>query len=276
MVSMQKKSKRDLDNYDVLSLNEEDILKGMSIDCVVIGFHDKNLKVLLNRFTGYHKWMLPGGFIFKDEDIEDAAHRILRIRTGLENVYLRQFAVFGDYNRVSLKDSIDSLYSNNISDDKIHNHWLLQRFISAGYYALVDYTRVRITNSPLDEAKWFDVKDIPPVLFGDHKLVIEEGLNTIREHLNTIPLDYELLPKVFTMTELRSVYETILDKKLDRRNFQKSMLQTDYIVKQKETRGRNQYKPTILYSFDKEKYLKALENNAIQQISKPRVSDLKY
>lgn len=266
---MQNKNHYDLDNHDVLSLDANDILHGIVIDCVIVGFHDKNLKILLNRFTGNSKWMLPSGFILKDEDIDKAAHRILKSGTGLENIYLRQFYMFGDCDRVSHEDATSTLKDNNVEDSRRKDHWVLQRLISSSYYALIDYTKVTIAHSPFDETEWFDIKDIPGILFGDHKRTIENGLNAIREHLNLIPVDYALLPEEFSMSELRSVYETIMNTKLDRRNFQKKMLQTNYIVRLKKTKGKNKYKPTILYSFDKEKYKQGQKESIIYHTLKP-------
>ena len=262
---------KDFDNKKILSVKADEILQGIAVDCVILGFHQKTLKILLNKFVNYERWMLPGGFIFKDENIDDAAHRILRIRTGLNNMYLRQFYVFGQHQRVDPEESMLSLLTNEISPEQAKNHWIFQRFISAGYYALVDYTKVEITNSSLDETKWFNIEDVPEKLFGDHKLVLEVGLNAIREHLNSIPIDYELLPEKFTMSELRSIYETLLEKKLDRRNFQKKMLQMGYIIKLDETRGDHKFKSTTLFSFDKEKYETALKNSTIYFAQKDKV-----
>lgn len=243
---MSGKDYKSLDNKEVLSVSADEILAGIAVDCVIVGFHNKTLKVLLNKFNGYDRWMVPGGFVFKDEDIDDAAYRILRVRTGLDNIYLRQFHVFGDNNRVEKEESLASLLSNNLSIEEAENHWAFQRFIGAAYYALVDYSKAKIANTSMDESRWFDISDVPEKLYADHNKILEMGLDAIREHLNTIPVDYELLPEKFTMSELRSVYETILGRPLDRRNFQKRMLQSDYIVKLSETKDGHKYKGATL------------------------------
>lgn len=268
---MSVKDYQDLDNKGVLSVAADEILAGIAVDCVIIGFHDKTLKVLLNRFKGYDKWMVPGGFVFKDEDIDDAAHRVLKVRTGLSNIYLRQFHVFGECRRVLEEESLASLLYNDISSDDAANHWAFQRFIGAAYYALVDYSKVKAANTSWEESRWFDIDQVPEKLYGDHNKILEMGLNAIREHLNTIPIDYELLPEKFTMSELRSIYETISGKPLDRRNFQKRMLQSDYIVKLEETKDGHKYKAATLYTFDKDKYKEALKSSAIYLVPKQKV-----
>lgn len=263
---MHTKNHYDLNNHDVLSLDATDVLNGIAIDCVIIGFHEKTLKILLNRFSANTKWMLPGGVALKDEGLDEAADRILKARTGLENIYLRQFYMFGECNRTQDEDIAASLQSNNILKSKVENHWIRQRILSASYYALINYSKATTINTPQDETRWFDIKEIPVAIFGDHKRIIENGLSAIREHLNLIPIDYALLPEVFSMSELRSVYETVLGTKLDRRNFQKKMLQADYIIKLKRTKGKNLYKPTILYSFDRDKYTQALKDSIIYHV----------
>lgn len=267
------KAQKDFDIHAVLALDEDEILKSISIDFVVIGFHDKNLKVLLNRFKYFDTWILPGGFVLKDESIDDAAYRILKTRTGLDDdIFLKEFHTFGDYGRNTTKEVKKALRRYNIPESEIQRHWIHKRFISIAHYALVDYTKVEICNTEDDQSQWFDIDQIPSPLFADHNRILEVGLETIREQLNSIPIDCSLLPEIFTMSELRSIYETIMGAKLDRRNFQKSILQTGYVIQHRETKGKNSYKPTKLYSFDKEKYQKALDNDTLYRVTKPQIN----
>ncbi len=230
---------------------------GLSIDCVVFGFHEKTLKVLLTNYKGFDFWMLPGSFVLNDENVNNAAHRILYELTGLENVFLRQFYLFGDANRridrKNTRDVFESLYGIKL-DDK---HWFNRRFVTMGYYALVDYTKVKI--SPLSENERVEWKDFDSGLpeYADHNTIMHKAMETIRFQLGLIPVGRELLPEKFTMSELRVLYETILGKPLNRRNFERKVLSYDYIDKLNERLKGVAYKSPTLYSFNLEKYKQA-------------------
>lgn len=247
---------------DLLHISAEAFHPGLSIDCVIFGFHDGNMKVLLNKFKSYTMWMLPGGFVYKEEDIHVAANRILTTRTGLdsfESLYLQQFYTFGDVARTNMQENKEMLLRNDFmkEDKSIEEHWLMQRFVSIGYYALVEYSKVNIKTNIDEEIAWFDLDEIPQ-LYSDHNQIIEKALSTIRVNLAVLPIGYELLPEKFTMTELRIIYETILKTKLDRRNFQRKMLATGYIYKLEEVSKKFGVKTSALFSFDKKKYEEAL------------------
>lgn len=234
------------------------LLPSVSIDCIIFGFHDGILKILLNKFQSYKKWMLPGGFVYLDENVNDAAYRILSERTGLDEIYLKQFYLFGDIGRVE-SNEIRHIISTDINHPEDHSHWLLQRFISVGYYALVDYSQVKIKAAEAEEVQWFHINEVPK-LYGDHNTIIEKAVQSIRSQINTVPIGYELLAEKFTMSDLRVIYETILDRKLDRRNFQRKMLASGFIVKLEEVSKKWGCKSASLFSFDKEKYNFALKN----------------
>ncbi|MDR1201249.1 MAG: hypothetical protein LBL58_06420, partial [Tannerellaceae bacterium] len=132
-------------------VDANDYCPGISLDCVIIGFHEGSLKVLLNKFSMYTKWMLPGGFIYKNEHVDSAATRTLVNRTGLSNVYLRQFYLFGDVNRTNIDENEDMLARQGFSkDDEDVSQWFLQRFFSIGYYACVESGKVKV-HSNMDE-----------------------------------------------------------------------------------------------------------------------------
>jgi 8-oxo-dGTP diphosphatase len=247
----------------VYGYDNENYLPNFSIDCVIIGFHDGTLKVLLNKFVHNNKWMLAGGFVRNDEDVEDAAYKILKARTGLSNVYLRQFYLFGKCNRHNIEDNTKAIiYLGEASED----HWSLQRFVSLGFYALVRYDLVEVsTNSDIDKVEWFSLDKIPP-LYGDHSQILKKAIEVIRIQLGYIPIGYELLPDKFTMPELRQIYETILGVELDRRNFQRKMLSLGLIDKLNEKRKAGAHKAPYLYSFNKEKYEYA-EKHGLQLMS---------
>lgn len=230
---------------------------GFSIDCVIFGFHEGVLKILLNRFRVYDKWMLPGGFVYKEENVDDAAYRILNERTGLKEIFLRQFYLFGDTSRSN--DSINEVIAQKIGMHPENDPWIINRFITVGYYALVDSSKVNLSvDENLEEIGWVDLKEVP-LLYSDHNQIIEKAIETIRMQLNIIPIGYELLPEKFTMPELRVLYETILGKQLDRRNFQRKMLSMGLITKLEEQRKGGAHRAPDLYCFDVEKYKIAFE-----------------
>lgn len=246
-----------LTNSALLSLDSKVFQPGFSIDCVVLGFHNGNMKILLTKLEGMDIWMLPGGFLYKDENVDDAAKRILAGRTGLTNAYMRQFHLFGDIDRNDIEENKEILRKYGIKN--VDDHWYAQRFISIGYYALVNYSRVEANSLYDDEsAIWYDLDEIPK-LYADHGKILRQAIESIQQQLGYVPIGYELLPEKFTMPEIRSVYEAILGRPLDRRNFQRKMLSVGLITRLDETRKNGAHKAPYLYVFNKERYEAAVE-----------------
>lgn len=224
-------------------------LPNLSIDCVVFGFHDNMLKVLVVKILDKEIWALPGGYILKTEDLNDAADRILKERTGAENIYLQQFRVFGTPNR-----------SEGFFEDFSNNLWHKQRFISVGFYALVDFTQVNLMVDEFSvDCEWKSIDDLPELMM-DHNFIFDKALSTLRKQLIYKPIGYNLLPEKFTMPELQKLYEIILSKKLNRGNFYRKMLRYNILNKLDETRKGGAHKSPDLYSFNKENYQIALKN----------------
>ena len=147
---------------------------------------------------------------------------------------------------------------SGISD--VENHWILQRFVSIGYYALVEYAKVQPKKDEISaECCWKDLKDLPDLII-DHKEIIEKALETLRKHLNYEPIGYNLLPEEFTMKDFQSIYETILGRKLDRRNFQRKILSYGILDKKEKLFSGGAHKAPFLYSFNQQRYFEALEN----------------
>jgi hypothetical protein len=191
----------------------------ISIDCVIFGFHNNQLKVLLLKLANYGGYGLVAGFIYKEEHIDESAKRILHERTGLDNIFLQQFYIFGDPHRCDENITKTVFEKENIDAPK--DNWLLQRFLTIGYYALVDFEKVNAKADYFSEdCQWYDIDNLPPLAM-DHKDIVQKALFALRTHLRYEPVGYNLLPAKFTMPELQSLYETILDEKLDRRNFQR-------------------------------------------------------
>ncbi|MEZ2335790.1 NUDIX domain-containing protein [Mucilaginibacter sp. RCC_168] len=225
----------------------EGFLPGLAIDTVIFGFHDDKLKVLILSYKNTGLYALPGGFIHIDEDVNAAARRVLFSRTGLTNIFLEQFYVFGDksrYDGTSLKTIMEA--RDFIPPD---DHWLLKRFVSIGYYALVDFTKVIPTpDSISDSCDWFGLDDLPS-LMQDHRQIIDKALQTLQANLDHKLIGFNLLSENFTMGDLQRLYETILNKKLIRAAFQRKMLGLGILerVAKKWTGGA--HKAPYLYRF---------------------------
>jgi ADP-ribose pyrophosphatase YjhB (NUDIX family) len=230
---------------------------GISVDCAIFGFHENILKVLLLKVPNTNKRALPGGFIYKEETIDQAAYRVLQERTGVKNIFLQQFNAFGDPKRsdVTIHQNRYQAFGIKIPKD----NWLLQRFITIGFYALIDFTEVNLDTAAKNEgAEWIDINNINNLMM-DHEAIVLKALESLRTQLAYLPIGRNLLPKKFTMPELQKLYETILDQKLDRRNFQRKMIGFGILNKLTETRKGGAHKAPFLYTFNDKKYQKALK-----------------
>jgi 8-oxo-dGTP diphosphatase len=241
----------------------EKYLRHISVDCVIFGFHENELKVLLLKAKYAGKWALPGGFILKDEHMDLSALRILKERTGLEKIFLRQFYTFSDPARSTKEINQQFLKNTGIVSE---NSWMFERFITIGYSALVDFTKVLpVADNISDSCEWFSISKMPQMIL-DHKNIFKEALKNLRIQLSYQPVGYNLLGKNFTMPELQILYETILDRKLDRRNFQRKMISTGILTKTDLIRKGVAHKAPHYYKFDFPKYAKALRSGLDLQV----------
>lgn len=237
------------------------ILPHLSVDCVVFGFHENQLRVLLLQFKNTDIWGLSGGRVYKEESVQDAAYRILEERTGLRDVFLQQFYTFGDPGRLDNVNFREIFARQGIQLDA--DNVLFDRTVSVGYYALVEFARVHPVPDLLSETcRWWDIQDLPNLIF-DHKEIVQVAIRTLRQHLSYEPVGLNLLPEKFTMPELHRLYETILGQPLERRNFQKRILGYDILIRLDERRTGGAYKSPYLYQFDKEKYAAALRSGNV-------------
>ncbi len=238
-------------------LDTNELLDHISLDCVIFGFHDNELKVLTLQLKGTLKNALPGGFLKKDETMEEAANRVLKIRTGLDKIFLKQFQVFSD----PLRSNFDPQKPHIPFDQaELHADFFSKRFISVGFYALVDFTKVNATHDAFSiNCTWKNIKEEDNYIL-DHRKIIEKALEVLRVQLRYQPIGYNLLPDKFTMPELQKLYETILDKELDRRNFQRKILSYKILNKLGERKKGGAHKSPFLYEFNLENYQKALNN----------------
>lgn len=204
----------------------------VTTDCVIFGFDGVKLQVLLiergiEPFKG--RWAFPGGFLNPDETAEEGALRELQEETGLTGAYIEQFHTFTDPHR----------------DPR-------ERAITIAYYALVRLQEVR-GGDDAAKAKWFALDEVPQLAF-DHDRILRKAVKRLRERIHFKPVGFELLPEKFTMKELQTLYESILDVKFDRRNFSKKMLHFDLLTDLGETINPSAKRDAKLFSFNKENY----------------------
>lgn len=233
--------------------HSELFLPQLSVDCVIFGYKNKQLKVLISTVqfkTKIHS--LPGGFIFSDECIDTAAKRILEERTGISDLFLAQFNTYGNPERknhdliANLEELRQQLSLNVQTDDLL---WLTKRFISISYYALVDIDKVKLKPGIIDsELTWYNIAEVPKLII-DHNKMIADGLERLRDDFDKKLNGYALLPDQFTMKELQELYEVVYDRPYARNNFQKKILDLEILERldKKYTGAAN--KAPYLYRF---------------------------
>lgn len=241
-----------------MSLPGENVnyLAHISLDCVVFGFHENMMKVLLLKMKHTKEWSLPGGFVKENESIEDAATRVLKERTGLANIFLRQFHVFSNPNRSNNNPAVSDMLKSGVKSPA--SDWFSQRFISVGFYALVEYSEVEPKPDIYsDICEWINLDTIGKLML-DHNEILSKAHDTLRFQLSFQPIGYNLLPEKFSLSELRKLYETILGEELDRRNFQRKILSYNILIRLDEVRKGVAHKAPTLYKFNHETYNRAL------------------
>lgn len=201
----------------------------VAVDCIIFGFDEGRLKLLIMQrkvapMEG--EWSLVGGFVQEEESTDEAAARVLELTTGLNDIYMNQLRCYGEVKRDSGA-----------------------RVISVAYYALI---RIPNHDKPLARehgAHWLELHEIPELIF-DHRKMIEDALEALRNNAQFHPIGFELLPEKFTLSQLRSLYEEIYRKTLDKRNFRKKILSLDVMEKLEEKDKTSSKKGAHLYRFD--------------------------
>jgi|TARA_B110000438_G_scaffold26483_1_gene25228 8-oxo-dGTP diphosphatase len=222
-------------------------LINLSVDCVILGFdNDQKLKILLiKKLISERKefqYAIPGDLLEENEDLLSGAKRILKNLTSLENLFLKQFRIFGDPLRT--KDKKDQAWL------KLYRKNPEERVVTVGYLSLVkmeDY--IPQASSFALDAEWVSLKDIPENLAFDHNEIIKSGLLYLKNQLDHKMIS-NLLPSKFTLSQLQYIYEILLDEKLDKRNFRKNISKIDVIKKTKEKQEGVAHKPAYLYTYD--------------------------
>jgi ADP-ribose pyrophosphatase YjhB (NUDIX family) len=205
----------------------------VSVDCIVFGFDENRLKVLIGRRQmdpGRGEWSLYGGFVGEDESLDDAASRVLYSLTGLRNRYMRQIGAYGNVNR----DPGD-------------------RVVSVAYYAFISVNDYDNKLLQKHNVEWVDINDMPQ-MYSDHNTMVDDALQIIRRKISTAPIGFNLLPSLFTLTQLQKLYEAILNTELDKRNFRKRIKEMDFIEKTELKDKLSSKRGAFYYRFNKKAY----------------------
>lgn len=211
----------------------------VAVDCIIFGFHNDELKLLLIKRDfepEKGKWSLVGGFLQPTETAEDAAKRVLKQLTGLNDVYMQQVNTFTSPQR----DPVE-------------------RTISIAYYALINIEDHDQELRQKNSAHWVALADIPELIF-DHQEMVKKAIKEIQYKTSIQPVGFELLPPKFTMRQLQKLYEAIYQEDIDKRNFTKKINKLDILVKLEEKDMTSSRKGSFLFEFDKEKYEAKVQN----------------
>ncbi len=228
----------------------------ISVDCVIFGFDFEKLNVItIRRGTGngseLMRTALPGDLIYDSENLDMAAERVLKELTGLKGVYLEQVGAFGDPNRV-----------NNKKDEK----WLKSireqpeaRVVTIAYYSLLPMENCQLMASSFAKSvQWEAVAEIDDLAF-DHLDILHTSLSKLKSKIAHQPVGVNLLPEKFTLGQLQKLYETILDKKIDKRNFRRKIQKLDILTRLDEKQTGVPHKPSHYVKFNEKKYKELTE-----------------
>lgn len=208
----------------------------VSVDCIIFGFDKGSLKLLLlkrNFEPAKGSWSLMGGFVQDGESVDDAAKRVLAELTGLENVYMEQVGTFGEVDR----------------DPG-------ERVISMAYYALININEYDRNLVQQHNAHWAEINEIPPLVF-DHPQMVKQARIMLQKKASSEPIGFNLLPSLFTLFQLQSLYEAIYGEPLDKRNFRKRVADLNYIEKTDKIDKTGSKRGAALYKFNENAYRKA-------------------
>jgi ADP-ribose pyrophosphatase YjhB (NUDIX family) len=202
----------------------------VSVDCIIFGFEHNKLKVLIGHRAldpGKGEWSLYGGFVRNEESIDDAADRTLFELTGMRNVYMRQVGAFGSVNR----------------DPG-------ERVVSIAYYALINVKDYDTKLLKEHDVEWVDIESLPQ-MFSDHREMIAKARQKMQEKIRTEPISFQLLPSLFTLTQLQRLYEAVNGEEVDKRNFRKRIKEMDFIEKTELIDKTSSKRGAYLYRFNK-------------------------
>lgn len=207
-----------------------------SVDCIIFGFHKGELNLLLlkrNFEPAKGNWSLMGGFVQENESVDAAAKRVLAELTGLEQVYMEQVGAFGDIDRDPGG-----------------------RVISIAYYALININEYDRELVRQHNAFWMNINELPPLIF-DHEAMVQKARALMQQKASVKPIGFNLLPNLFTLSQLQSLYEAIYGEPLDKRNFRKRVAEMNYIEKTDKIDKTGSKRGAALYRFNESAYREA-------------------
>lgn len=240
-MSNKKLSKEENINTWLHQINEE-AKAAVSVDCVIFGYDENELKILsidCNMPPYVGKKSLVGDLIQANENLDEAANRILSERAGIDGLYLEQVKTFGMPDRHPLGRVFSIAYFTIVPIDQHKLHKVLDR-----------------------NPQWVAISEIEDMAF-DHAMILENCLATLRMRIHTFPLAFNILPEKFTVVQLQTVYEKILNKELDKRNFRRKLKKLPYIIDLEQTQSDVNHRPARLYSFNFEKYQRHLDKDKV-------------
>jgi 8-oxo-dGTP diphosphatase len=232
-----------------ITVLEKEAIPQLSINCVIFGFHEKALKVIVNKIElrGATIFVLPGGYVGQREDLTVAVERIVKESTGLEKILFKQFAVFGDASRSFAKE-FETLAKSLTPGDREVFKWFSKRFVSVCYLALVDFNKIELKPTQfLETAQWLPVNKAKTLAM-DHSEIVRSARESLLKELPYSPIASNLLPARFTLPELHALVEAILGRTIDRPNFRRKILKSDLLVKVGQD-DSNKRRPADLYMF---------------------------
>jgi hypothetical protein len=240
---------------------QPDIKPTVSVDCVVFGFDLSNLNVLLvdRNFTTdgftYANLKLPGDLIQPQEDLEESARRILREQTGLSNLFPKQFMSFGSPDRLKRNElDLEWLRQNDYHEEHV---------ITVGYYSLINLSEQNDRKISLKaDVRCCPVQEVTELAM-DHMDILKNAVENLRTELLTQPIAFELLPEKFTLSQMQKLYEIILGKTFDKRNFRKKFANMKYLILLKEKQVGVAHSPASLYVFSRDLYTKTLHEDSL-------------
>lgn len=208
----------------------------VGIDCIIFGFNEGELSLLLlkrNFEPAMGEWSLMSGFVQERESVDEAAKRVLNELTGLEDVYMEQVGAFGAIER----------------DPG-------ERVVSVAYYALININEYNKEAVRQHNAFWVNINELPTLIF-DHPQMVEQARKLMQQKASTEPIGFNLLPRLFTLSQLQSLYEAIYGEVIDKRNFRKRIAEMDYIEKTDKMDKTSSKRGAALYQFNDKAYRKA-------------------
>ena len=237
------------------NINENALINPhVSVDCVVVGFDGEQIKILLVKRAGeeagdvYNDMKLPGSLIYDDEDLDEAAQRVLTELTGIGNLNLLQFRAFGSKNRTHNPKDVRWL-------ERAHK-LKIERIVTIAYLSMVKIDRKLNKISSEYQACWAEMKDTKNLAF-DHTLIIREALTYIRQYVEMNPsVLFDLLPRKFTASELRVLFELVYERSFDVRNFHKRIAMMEYVIPLDERQQGVPHRAARYYKFDRKIYNK--------------------